>query len=777
MKNDTFPESIEDRYQVIEKTGSGGMGVVFRAHDPVLGIDVAIKVLACDPTGLTAARLQREAMAAGKLNHQNIAKVFDFGQTRDGAPYMVMEYVKGQNLSELIRQQGFLAFEQAQNIFVQICQGLQVAHSQKIIHRDLKPSNIMVVDALESKQLIKLLDFGVAKLEAYSQDLTRTGALLGSPLYMSPEQAQGDEADARSDIYSLGCLMYECLIGDPPFKGDTTLETISYHKSKAPFLISEVVPDADFPPELVELVDSMLSKSPQSRPQTVLEVKDRLSQMTAVQKKYPELTEIHSGDTGKAIKPAKSIFGQSPAVAAMIGIFSLAFLSFIFVMISASINTQKLKKQNEIIANSGNKPIFRNNLKDQKNKVLVSMIAQKKSTMGDGTSSTITSIELDDADFATFSKNTDHLDVSRSDLRREQLLNLTKMNLKSLVLNGSELDDKSIKYLTKIKTLEKLTCGVTKLTDTGFSELSKFPRLQMLSISTPYVSAKAFLSLKDLPYLTYLQVDNNNLDDSAAFYLSRLPHLSSLFLKSNKLTDKGFAEMKRMPELVVLTVNSPQITDAALSHLKDMKKLNMIALERCNLTPDFALKMRPNKNLVQLSLIQQGPMSVASARALAKMSLQTLVVQNSPIYDDQLIALCQAKQLYTIYLGNSPVTIKGINGVKSPPLSVLHMKEYRDLTNAIIKKISSLKFLHSIDFSNSNLNDEQLLTLARLPNLQNLILDGCPGLTAEGVMQFETLFFSLHQRKCTLKTSNVISRDLQEGDKFEKGMKDWRRKN
>lgn len=771
MKNENIPEVLADRYKVIEKLGSGGMGLVFLAHDPILGIDVAIKILTSDSSGLTSARLQREAMAAGKLNHPNIAKVLDFGQTTDAAPYMVMEYIKGKSLADLIKEKGVLSFTETKDIFVQICQGLSVAHSHQIIHRDLKPSNIMVIDYDKPQKLVKLLDFGVAKLEAYSQELTRTGILLGSPLYMSPEQAQGDEADSRSDIYSFGCLMFECLTGDTPFRGQTALETISQHKSKAPPLISEVAFDINFPSELCELVDSCLSKSPSARPQSATDLLERIKDIGLETKNQTDQKKL--SDIPVASEP-KTVFGHSLALVTMVATFSLAFLVFVGVMISASIKTQNLKQENEIIAKSSGHSTERTGLQETSNREMVTMLSNRKSKEYDGSSSTVVKYELEDSDFELLDKDTDNLDVSRSGLRKEQLVNLSKLKIKSLVLNGKELDDSSIKYLTRMKTLEKLTCGETQLTDLGFAELSKFPRLTSLAVSASKITPQALLSLKELPNLNHLQIECNNLDDTTPLYLSKLQALSLLSLKSNKFTDEGYAQLKQIPKLQSITVNSPLITDKSFTFLKDMKKLEWAGFERCNLSPDFAVNMRIGKAFYLLTLIQQRPMSTASAKALAKSPIITLNLMNTPIFDEQLIALSESKKLYTLNIGNSPVTIKGIKSLKSPPLAVLYMVNYRNLNDEIIKKISELKFLHSLYLSHTNINDEQLMTLAQLPNLQNLGLDGCPGLSPRGAIDFEALFLSLHKRKCNIHTANVVARDLQEGDNFEKGKKNWR---
>lgn len=214
-----IPEKIAERYQIKGIIGSGGMGVVLLGYDPNLGIDVAIKMLQKEASDKEVARLQREAMLAGRLNHIHIGKVYDFGTAEDESPYMVMEYFKGQTLSDLIRYKNRLSFEEARPIFIQLCEALLHAHHQGIVHRDLKPSNVFLArqgQGIHGPANVKLLDFGVAKVEASSGEITAAGSIVGSPAYMSPELAEGIDADHRSDIYSLGCLMFETLVGTPP---------------------------------------------------------------------------------------------------------------------------------------------------------------------------------------------------------------------------------------------------------------------------------------------------------------------------------------------------------------------------------------------------------------------------------------------------------------------------------------------------------------------------------------------------------------------------------
>jgi serine/threonine-protein kinase len=259
-------ETLAGRYELVEVIGRGGMGVVHRGRDRVLDRTVAVKVLpalfAENPT--LVERFEREARAAARLSHPNIVSVYDSG--RDGTErYFVMEYVPGKSLAELLRERGRLPVAEAVGITAQIANALAAAHGAGIIHRDIKPGNVMVLPSGEAK----VLDFGIARAAA-DVALTRTTMVLGSAPYIAPEVALGRSADQRSDIYSLGCVLYEMLTGRPPFVGDLPAVVMSQHTNAEPQPPRELVPE--IPAALEALVLQMLAKNPADRPQQAAEL-------------------------------------------------------------------------------------------------------------------------------------------------------------------------------------------------------------------------------------------------------------------------------------------------------------------------------------------------------------------------------------------------------------------------------------------------------------------------------------------------------------------------
>jgi len=216
----------------------------------------------------------REAKAAGALNHPNIVSVYDYGMVSTDRPYIVMELLDGINLDGLLERRGYLTPELTTQIITQVCEALAHAHERGLIHRDLKPSNIMLVNN-KNKQYVKIIDFGIAKFatkKPETRPITKPGQIFGSPLYMSPEQCTGQKLDARSDIYSLGCVMYETLCGVPPFLGDTLLSTIYKHVNENPPRFSEHMHGRTVPSYLEALVLKMLEKQPEDRFQSAEEI-------------------------------------------------------------------------------------------------------------------------------------------------------------------------------------------------------------------------------------------------------------------------------------------------------------------------------------------------------------------------------------------------------------------------------------------------------------------------------------------------------------------------
>jgi eukaryotic-like serine/threonine-protein kinase len=261
---------LDGRYALIERIASGGMGEVWRGVDQILGRPVAIKLLSAVHAGdeQFRARFRAEARYAASLSHPGIARVFDYGESSPlGGPYLVMDLVNGEPLSAILERVGRLPADATLDIVGQAARALDTAHQAGIVHRDIKPGNLLIM----ADGTTKITDFGIAKARALeSVNLTATGIVMGTALYVSPEQATGSTVTGSSDVYSLGVVAYECLTGEPPFVADQPLAIAIMHKH-------DPVPPlpADVPKPVGDLVLSMLAKTPQGRPESALHVADR----------------------------------------------------------------------------------------------------------------------------------------------------------------------------------------------------------------------------------------------------------------------------------------------------------------------------------------------------------------------------------------------------------------------------------------------------------------------------------------------------------------------
>lgn len=588
MQNTTFAE----RYQIIDLLGKGGMGEVYRAHDIVLNIDVAVKVLPSSLAELGAARLQREAIALAKLNHPNIARVLDFSQTKDNSPYMVMEYLNGESLDQTIKRQKVLDLKSAISIFTQICRGLDFAHSTGVIHRDLKPSNIMVIDT-DGKLQIKILDFGIAKVTTENQRLTSTGVLVGSPLYMSPEHAEGIADKPPSDIYSLGCLMFECLTGVPPLKGANALETMSFHRSLAPPLISDIVPELNYPKELIELVDQCLRKPPEYRWQTAKEVEERLNEIS----QFIETGKIKSKEPLPTLEAApKPKISQTTL--ALTGV-SLIILAVLGSGIYAIINLPHTERNTT--------PMTKVELQEKKAQIERESLFKEDdisySPKGDGNIHIKPPTTIRDDDFKQISKGTAFF-LTSSDATGRGFYDITKLPLSTISIDKGQIEDKYCDAFTRFPLLGCLKVDSPKLTDKG---------VELISKQTP---------------------------------------LKSLNLISNNITDLGISYLTKLKNLESLSIGSVAISPKSLIYLVPLNQLQSLRLAGVKFDEEFGHGIEKLKHLTIFALCTPESLKPSDWKFLANTKISTLKLENMKVDNNHIAQILKAPNLEEIELNN-----------------------------------------------------------------------------------------------------------------------------
>lgn len=539
-------DSVEDlptfgsRYRLESKIGAGGMGSVFRGWDQVLQKPVAIKMLLDDFAAEAIIRFHQEAKTAAKLGHPNILNVLDFGQTSRGELYLVMDLLEGESLTDLSRRYNRVPPEIAIPIFKQICDGLQHAHSHHILHRDIKPSNIMLVRGDQGETLVKIVDFGLAKVRNQDQQLTTTGVRVGSPLYMSPEQCQGLEVDVRSDLYSLGCLMYKVLSGTTPFRSETLLETINKHIGEIPPPLDELAGD-DFPEALADLVMRLLEKDPEFRPQSAAEVREELEEIG--QSYSDHLLEAAAARNEPVEVPVEAAFhlgllslksGRTRmlGISVLLGLAAIAGAILIFQAVNRNETGAVAVKSPPMAVPVGNDYLS-----------MPEDVGYRTHRNNESWFQALSSFADKDMPYLKKGGGFDHVSLSGSQVTGSQFSLLRDLSLKGLDVSHTAVGDRALEEVAEGGSIESLFLDSSKVTDSGIASLANLRRLRNLSLRSLEITDEALVVLRDLPSLTYLNVSG-----------------------CEKLTGKGLATLAGSKSLRVLVVTKcPGISPADIS--------------------------------------------------------------------------------------------------------------------------------------------------------------------------------------------------------------------
>jgi len=583
-------DCLSEKYEFLESVGSGGMGIIYKAKHLALNRIVAIKLL--HPYLLnedTILRFQREARTASKLRHPNLIEVQDVGTTEEGQPFMVMDFVSGQSLSDLIHQKGRLSVEETLKIFVQICSGLAYAHNQNILHRDLKPSNVMLITDEHGSTTAKILDFGIAKVleegENKAATLTKTGDVFGSPLYMSPEQGAGGNVDRRSDLYSLGCMLFECLTGTPPFMGKSIIETLMAHAQQKPMSLKEATLGLDFPPELNSVVMKLLAKAPDERYQSVLEVReDLLAIIESATLQAPEvvvtkreLRDKAGGESTISDGAQGDFWHTANGKDITIVILSIAVVVLVGKDIWLSCFADQDSKRPNVDLNKKYRVHLESNLADNDNVVRRKLESHPSAEL----------FELRDGEVT---------DPYLAQLKDNQ-------RIKTLDLQGNNLNGTGLEVAKTIPNLNKLNVSSNPLTDAGVLVISRLRQVRNLEIKGVELSPRALFHIGQMKNLTKLEMDASDYDVKELGSLSDMPILEELSINDQKrLSDRTIGLLRKLPRLRFVDASVSKVTGKGFEHPDDYPLLEQIALKENKLSEDGFKTFARLKNLRELDL-------------------------------------------------------------------------------------------------------------------------------------------------------------------------------
>ncbi len=580
------------RYRVLSLLGQGGMGVVYKVEQIFLGKQLALKTIQkSEQNDLALRRFEAEARAVFSVNHPNIIAVHDFGLLDDQTPFLAMEFVDGKTLGRILKSRP-LAVDEAVPLFIQVCFGLAHAHESGIVHRDIKPNNIMLLNNMDwgTEGSVKILDFGIAKLAQHEggemQALTRTGEIFGSPLYMSPEQCVGGKLDHRSDIYSLGCVIFESLTGTPPFVGENAMNTMMMHQREAIPTLKEASLGQEFPAALEQIVRGMLAKNPDERYQNLgyaahdlADLKrgvkvERSSIVTVPRPVTPNIT------TPDMVQIRKSNFY-------MILISTAAFCAILTATATQLLHPSKPAPAAQAVVPANES----NPLADIKGGIAAA----------DATPTEIQKkIDRREGEFFAIKYPTDKTLELFKDYEDAQLIELTECEVsdegfknlsKSKVLSLTLVGDKNIRSadeISKLKYLQRLNLRDTNITDEALVKLAQLPMLDQLDISgSNNVSEKGLMALASATSLTVVQLSDDKYSKNSLNQLrARLPQctFSPYFDNSKVETEEKKLEkanpLKKLEQLYALVSKENPLCRFAAHYSQGMANEPNQPLER-----------------------------------------------------------------------------------------------------------------------------------------------------------------------------------------------------
>jgi serine/threonine protein kinase len=565
-------------YEVREVVGQGGMGVVLKAFEPALNRLVAIKVMAAALAGSATARRRftREAQAAAAVCHDHIVTVHGV-QEIDGLPCLMMQYVAGESLQQRIDRTGPLEVMDAVRIGMQAASGLAAAHAQGLIHRDVKPANLLLEDGLAR---VKITDFGLARM-ADDVQLTQSGVVAGTPEYMAPEQARGEPADHRSDLFSLGSVLYAMCTGRPPFRGETAVAVLRRVSDEEPAPVRALNPDV--PAWLEQLIARLMAKDRADRFQTAEEVASLLEGYLAHLRQpatapAPVLPPSPPRQGSSPLRFLPSVSRRQYVLLAL----TLALPTSLLALGALLLEQEPAESPDHVLARLEKLGARIQRDENRPGRPVVGLVFKDTPPESVASASSAAS-KVTDADL----KN---LAVFRQ-LRR---LDLT---------DARNVTDAALKGLTPLGQLRELTVGRTAVSDAGLKDVAALKQLRGLGLEETQVTDAGVRHIAGLTQLVYLNLGGTKVTDAGLKELAPLTELRVLCLYETGVTDAGMKNLLPFTRLQKLLIADTAVTDAGRKELAPLQRLTEVDWET-SVSEDFrreggppALGSRPAGNL------------------------------------------------------------------------------------------------------------------------------------------------------------------------------------
>ncbi len=534
-------EIVGGRYKVLSILGKGGMGLVYRVEQIFLGKELALKTIHKSfLSDTTVKRFEHEARAAFAVNHANIIAVSAYGLLDDQSPFLAMEIVDGETLAELLHDSGPLPMAAALPIIIQVCFGLAHAHDCGVVHRDIKPSNIMILkdQELGTEGSVKILDFGIAKFSHRDggeiQALTKTGEIFGSPLYMSPEQCMGSQVDFRSDIYSLGCVIFETLTGRAPFTGNNALATLMMHQSEPPPTLAESAGGNEFPEELESIVAKMLAKEPEDRYDSLGIVAHDLASIIK-DKDRTKISRPFSVSSADQAKESGSDRNGNFLKYIIVAMLAVSALTVATIGLTRYYSQRPEKTTNE----SPRGPREMDVVEKQEQEVEKQEEEKKQSKQ----SSDAVEIALDKA-------------LEHQVLTNTQVRTMAAKSDEYFLLRNTDVTAQALEIIATAQQIKTVDFQDSKLSNENLDKLSKL-RLSRIILT------------------------NSNFNDIGAEKLSRIQTLTTVKANATQISNQGLAYLKKLSKLYQLKIDGTKVTIDGVRDLCQSKTLKSVSLVNC----------------------------------------------------------------------------------------------------------------------------------------------------------------------------------------------------
>ncbi|MDP3508392.1 MAG: protein kinase [Candidatus Melainabacteria bacterium] len=629
---------VGENYIIIELLGVGGMGYVYKVRHLILEKVYAMKTISGEQVSeLAWRRLQVEAQAIARINHPNIVGIHNLGihqgMGQAKVPYYVMDYLKGKNLAQILKQKRYLPIEQSLPLFIEICNGLGYAHKKGIVHRDIKPGNIVILDEPDfNGARVKIVDFGIAKLagtiDPDNQKLTTIGEVFGSPLYMSPEQCEGKRIDSRSDIYSLGCTFFETLTGDVPFYGENPVATMLMHTQDEPPSLYDAC-GLDFPESLEHLVSTMLEKAPMNRYpnlervsadlQNILEGRE-ISAAPFNSHGMPHLM-LEGGDEeppriaaeARAIESIQSITPTKIAVLAGLLLGALVTITIYFfnqraIDKTTTVATKVLAARKEVIPAEKYSQVLSNGLIqfDFPEKQSIGTISKQSNDKNARQAQGKVIFKRDDRLYFTANEYAVSHPECFDSFSSNDLYSLT-MPQSSLVSDIEKASpdcdiNKALGHIGQLSALKELNLDLSNITDAAIADLNQLPSLVILKMNFTHITGTGLSKLQRLKQLRYLAFGHNNDCKDMLKALSGSTQIESLYLEGQTIDEESAQLIANCPNLKHLDIEGSTATDKTLEILSKAKKLDYIGVTACQITEAGMAKVKKARASSSLNL-------------------------------------------------------------------------------------------------------------------------------------------------------------------------------